>query len=127
MLLGSTNYFRVSKYGKLGYVRPSWETQRSWGVSRPNFDSLDGPAFVGVSSGTDELVYVAGGLVFDGSTVPLDTDFTFTNAYMFVGSNVNNSSKENISQALISQGAAMDESTMLKYNQLVNDLMAALL
>lgn len=127
VLIGSSNYFRVSKYGKLGYVRPSWETQRSWGVSSPNFDSLDGPAFVGVSSGTDELVYEAGGLVFDGSAAPLDTDLTFINAYMFVGSNVNNASKENISQALISQGSAMSESMMLKYNQLADDLMAALL
>lgn len=117
---------RITKFGKLGYLRGG-TGDKSWGATEPSLPVDGSSMFVGVSSGTDEKFYIGNGKKLGGTYEPYDVDTTFTNAKLYIGSNVNNASRNNAANALISTGSAMAEDMMIKYNQLVDALMESLL
>lgn len=128
---GSTagHNLRMSKYGKLGYVRVGGTTGSYFGESEPSLPTNQGDKafFMGVTSSTAALMFFGDGKKLSGSTSPFSDDLTFVNGKLFIGANVNNTSRGSFAQALISSGAALTEAQFIKYNALADALMAELL
>lgn len=128
---GSTSghNFRMSKYGKLGFVRIGGDGSAYFGEAAPSLPYNQGNKafFVGVTSSSSAVMFCGDGEKLSGSTSPFSDDLTFTNGKLVIGANVNNSSRNAFAQALISSGAALTEAQIIKYNELTDALMAELL